>query len=763
MISIVRARIGAASLLAAILALSEPASAAQLCPLVSPPAGTTTVTTSPNSYYPGAGTATAGSTTVPIGTLNGTTAIAAGDEILVMQMQDSSINPTNSAAYGANNGTGRGVTSDNTSGLYEYAIVTATGAGTLTIRGNGAGNGLVNTYHTAAATLTKGGQTYQVVRVPRYNNVTLNIAGSAVIPWNGSSGGIFAIDASGTITVTGTVNADGAGFRGGGRLSQTGSAIAPILGVNFDYAVGGAVGYDGEKGGGTVGTPQLVYNGSAIITAPSDTMPGGSAARGAPGIAGGGGTDADPQANDYNSGGGGGANGGDGGLGGNNWSPNEQSTAAEDSGAVDPAHNVYQVGGLGGVAFAPAASGRVVFGGGGGAGSINNNTNAPFGASGGSGGGMILIRAGTVSGGTLSSNGARGVDADNDGGGAGGAGGSIVVTATNSIAGTTARANGGNGANTRVGTATTTEKHGPGGGGGGGVIITSSAIATSVSGGLNGTTLSTAVPYGAKPGSPGRTFTAAPTAIPGVSSAAECLVNALTITKTGTTAASPGGLVFYSIVVSNAGPGRADGTTVSDPVPSGITIKGTPTCSGAGGAVCGATTVAGQTLSGTITTLPVGGTVTYSIDAQAPTSPSNPYVNTATVAPPPTNSDPNSNISTVSTTVTQSNGLSKTVRNITKGETTGVGANLGIPGDTLEYVLSFTNTTGSPLTTFAISDPMPVQTTFVSATCGPLPTGVTTCTIANPAVGATGTVTYAYGQPFPTGATATFVLQVKIK
>ena len=762
MISIVRVRLGA-SLLAAIVACSTPVSAAQFCPLVSPPAGTTTVTASPNSYYPGTGTAAAGSTTVPIGVLNGTPAIAVNDEVLIIQMQDSSINASDSTAYGANNGTGRGVTSDNTSGLYEYAIVTAAAANTVTIRGNGAGGGLVNTYHTAAQTATKGGQTYQVVRVPRYNNVTLNIAGSAVSPWNGTSGGIFAIDASGAVSITGTVSADFAGFRGGGRLSQTGSPNAPALGVNFDYAVGGAIGYDGDKGEGTVGTPQLVYTGTVILTAATDTMPGGSAARGAPGTAGGGGTDADPQINDYNTGGGGGANGGDGGLGGNNWSPLEQGTTAEAAGVVDPGNDIYQVGGLGGVAFAPVGAGRVVFGGGGGAGTINNNTNPPFGSSGGAGGGMILIRAATVSGGSLSANGARGVDADIDGGGAGGAGGSIVVTATNAITGTSAIASGGKGASTVAGTATVTEKHGPGGGGGGGVIITSSAMTSTVNGGANGTTLSTAVPYGALPGQPGRSFTAAPTTIPGVSSAAECLINALTINKTGTTQASPGGLIAYSIVVTNAGPGRADGTTVSDPVPAGITINGTPTCVGTNGAVCGTTTVTGQTLSGIVTTLPVGGTVTYSINAQAPTTPTNPYVNTATVAPPATNSDPNSKNSTISTTVTQTNGLSKTVRNITKGETTGVTANLGIPGDTLEYGLSFTNTTGAPLTTFAINDPMPAQTTFVSATCGPLPTGVTTCSVASPAVGTTGTVTYAYGQAFPTGATATFILRVKIK
>ena len=761
MISIVRARIGASALLAALVALSAPASAAQLCPLVSPPAGTTTVSAAPNSYYAGTGTAVAGSKTVTIGALNGTTPIAANDEVLLIQMQDSSINASDSTAYGANNGSGRGVVSDNTSGLYEYAVVSATAAGSLTILGNGAGGGLVNSYHTAAATATKGGQSYQLVRVPRYNNVTLNIAGSAALPWNGTSGGIFAVDASGT--VTGTVNVDGTGFRGGGRLSQRGAPGAPALGVNFDYAVGGAIGYDGEKGEGTVGTPQLVNTGTAILNSGTDTMPGGSAARGAPGIAGGGGTDADPQANDYNSGGGGGANGGDGGLGGNNWSPLEQGTAAENAGVVDPGNDIYQVGGLGGLAFAPVGSGRVVLGGGGGAGSINDNTNPPLGASGGSGGGMILIRAGIVSGGTFSANGTPGVDADFDGGGAGGAGGSIIVTATNTITGTSARANGGNGANTRVGNTLFSEKHGPGGGGGGGVIISSSAITSTFTGGANGNTISPAVPYGALPGQPGRSITAAPTAIPGVSSAAECLVNALTITKSGTTQASPGGLVAYTIVVTNAGPGRADGTTVSDPVPSGITINGAPTCAGSNGAVCGATTLTGQTLFGTITTLPVGGTVTYTINAQAPTTPTNPYVNTATVAQPATNSDPNTKTSTISTTVTQTNGLTKTVRNITKGETTGITADLGIPGDTLEYALSFTNTTGLPLTTFAIKDATPLQTTFVSAACGPLPTGVTTCTITSPAVGTTGTVTYAYGQAFPTGATATFLLRVKIK
>jgi len=754
---------GIATLLCTILAAIEPVLAAQLCPLVSPPSGTITVTAAPNSYYSGTATASAGGKTVGIGAQNGTTAIGVNDEILIVQMQDSAIDASDSSSYGSGAGTGTGVTSDNTSGLYEYAVVTAVAAGSLTIAGNGAGGGLINTYHSGGATGTQGQQTFQVVRVPRYNNVTLNIAGAAVQPWNGSSGGVFAIDASGTVTVTGTLLTDGAGFRGGGRLSQKGGAGGPDA-PPYDYVVGAEVGYDGSKGEGTVGTPELTYNGTAVTDSGSDTMPGGSAAYGSPGNAGGGGTDAEGTANSENTGGGGGANGGNGGNGGNDWSPDEQGTAAENSGTPDPANSIYALGGLGGAAFAPRSAARVVLGGGGGAGTINNNTNPPNGASGGPGGGMILIRAGTLSGGTLSANGGAGVVTANDGGGGGGAGGTIVVTTTAGISGTAAIAMGGTGSNANPNSTSPDKKHGPGGGGGGGVVISSSAMTTNVAGGANGTTTTGGYSYGAAFGAAGVSLsTATPAQIPGVTSAAGCIVNSLTVAKSGTTQASPGGLIQYSIVVSNAGPGRADGTSVSDPVPAGLTIEGTPKCTPGTGSTCGTVTVAGQTVTSTIATLPVGGSVTFTIFALAPAAPANPYTNTVTIAPPAGNTDPNATTSSVVTTVSQTNGVSKTVRNVTSGEASGLTADIGKPGDTLEYTLSFTNNTSTALSNFAINDTTPANTTFVSATCGtPLPAAITACNLTSPAVGGTGTVIFTYVGTLNAGQTGTFLLDVKI-
>src|SRR6202167_2345779 len=122
---------------------------------------------------------------------------------------------------------------------------------------------------------------------------------------------------------------------------------------------------NGSKGEGIAGTPHYVapaVGSIALTTTATSTaqaylegLPNGSFARGAPGNAGGGATDADPTANDQNSGGGGGANGGTGGTGGFGWS------------------SAGIVGGDGGVAFL-ASTNAIVMGGGGGAGTTNNGS-----------------------------------------------------------------------------------------------------------------------------------------------------------------------------------------------------------------------------------------------------------------------------------------------------------------------------------------------------------------------------------------------------
>ncbi len=81
-----------------------------------------------NTYYPGTGTASAGDTTVKIGTVQSGSgsAIVDGDLVLIIQMQDGSTTDfSNTSSYGG--GMGSSV------GSYEYAKVSSISGGTLTL------------------------------------------------------------------------------------------------------------------------------------------------------------------------------------------------------------------------------------------------------------------------------------------------------------------------------------------------------------------------------------------------------------------------------------------------------------------------------------------------------------------------------------------------------------------------------------------------------------------------------------------------------
>jgi uncharacterized repeat protein (TIGR01451 family) len=234
-------------------------------------------------------------------------------------------------------------------------------------------------------------------------------------------------------------------------------------------------------------------------------------------------------------------------------------------------------------------------------------------------------------------------------------------------------------------------------------------------------------------------------------------INQISITKTATAQSSPGGAIGYQIVISNNGPSSQNNTVVTDTMPTGVTIVGTPTCgSASGGAACGSVTVSGTTVTGTAATFPSGGSVTFSIAATAAAA--NTYVNTATATPPTANA-----VSASATTIVSStNGLLKTVRNVTQGVTTGGTTGTANPGDTLEYGLTFTNTTATTLSQMVFNDATPVNTTFVSAAYGTLPAGITSCTITKPAVGATGAVSWTFAGSLAPGATLTATFRVTV-
>ena len=571
-----------------------------LAPVVSIVCSTTALTAAPapltgvlNTYFPGTANVAAGATSIPVGTSTGAGGtITNGSLLLVIQMQDASINTANTVAYG-NGSTGTGFTTINNAGNYEWVKATGPVAGGFVpITGAGTGSGLVFGYTAAAASTTKGQSTYQVVLVPQYLSATLSsVTPPTATPWNGSTGGVLGLDIAGQLNLGGaTVSVDGQGFRGGAGMQLVGGIAGA---TNSDYrqtspaaytgAAGGATGIHAAKGEGVAGTPAWVESGGTFLqTTTTIGYPNGAAdgsmARGAPGNAGGGGTDGDGAANTENAGGGGGGNGGMGGFGGNSWNVNLSS------------------GGEGGSPF-PATIDRIALGGGGGAGSRNNSDSDNQASSGSAGGGIIFIRANSLTGtATLTANGASAYNGTaNDAGGGGGAGGSIIVLAANGgEAGLTLQANGGRGGDAwDIDPYSLADRHGPGGGGGGGIVLVSGAAASiSVTGGGNGTTLTPGVPYGATAGSAGTSATNATLGqVTGIQSASLCSPD-MTLGKSHVGNFTRGSSASYTIPVSNVSPyGATSGVvTINDTLPIGIT----PTSATGTGWTC---TVLGQTVS----------------------------------------------------------------------------------------------------------------------------------------------------------------------
>lgn len=290
-------------------------------------------------------------------------------------------------------------------------------------------------------------QEVQVVLVPQFTDVTITNTGVLEVePWNGTTGGILAIAATGRVVNDGKVSATAKGLRGGTPREVSEREV----GCMSDDEPGPRGAERGE--GALVGGFGVPFTGRRN----NDTGGGGG--------------------NCSYAGGGGGSSLGEGGQGGF---------------SVDTRRDVGGMGGLG-LSFA-----GLVIGGGGGA------TNGTFsqGRMGARGGGGIFVRARSVSGsGVFEANGQAGEAPPNRFAGASGAGGAgsivfeIVDDATCSLV-----AVGGAGGSSPFG-------HGPGGGGGGGNVVVRagrvSQCSTSVEGGAAG--LVNGALFGAQPGLAGQ-------------------------------------------------------------------------------------------------------------------------------------------------------------------------------------------------------------------------------------------------------------------
>ena len=731
-----------------------------------------------NTYFPPSttGTLAAGSTSVALGAASGAaTPIAAGDLLLIIQMQGAAINSANTSSYGDGlaGDPGSGSSSLGNSGLFEFVTATnavGTAGGTLQFTGTSSGGGLLNSYSYVVATLTQAQQTYQVIRVPQYTSATLS-SGLVPLVWNGSVGGVLVLDVSSQLTLGGTVALDALGFRGGGGQLLTGAA-----GAVTDYVTAApatntiTAGTNGSKGEGIAGTPRYVAP-AGITTAstpfdttggtPADSLPGGSYARGAPGNAGGGGTDGHPPANDFNSGGGAGGNGGTGGQGGYGWDSMTVTNSTD--------------GGFGGVAF-PASTSALVMGGGGGAGTTNNGTyyisagnngngNGIF-SSGGAGGGIVIIHAGSVSGtGTITSNGQSTLSTNNDSTGGAGAGGSILFFAnTGGLSGLTASANGGSGGNawpTQAPGGFPGERHGPGGGGGGGVIFLSASPASySVAGGINGFTNTVQDSFGATVGQSGVYAPAhVITETPGTQSGAYCASADLSVTNSAAPlVVLPAGTITYTQVVTNNGSLDAVNAVLTENTPANTTFSSiatpagwtctTPAVGAAGAISCStATGIFSHGTSGTFTVV-----VTVAIGTSSGTQ----IVDVANVTSGTTDPNLANNTAVAITTVGITGTADLAISNTPSSPTVVAGSNVTLTG-------IITNQGPSASAGPVFTEDIPANTTFVSISgpsgwsCYPPVNGTVEC-VDNSSLGINSPATFSVVVNVPTGTAAGTVI-----
>jgi uncharacterized repeat protein (TIGR01451 family) len=517
-----------------------------------------------NTYYAGNQTVAAGNNTIRVSTTTrgATTTLAAGDIVLIMQMQGADLNTINSDAYGdgvAGGEASGNLTTNFTAGRYEYATVagTATSGSNLTITLNKElAYGYENVDYTSISGTQTGQRRFQVIRVPQYATLTF-AAGSTVTgpAWDGSTGGVLVLDVAGKTIFNGSgssLSMTAKGFRGGGAKGYDGMTGASAF---RNAAATTRTGAHGSKGEGTAGTPRYVYEGgTVIVNTGTEGYLNGSTAQGAPGNAGGGSTSSTPSNNNGNAGGGGGSNAGKGGIGG--WGA---STGTETTGSGARAS--------GGIVFS-GSSERLIMGGGGGAGATNATSANEYLSSGGTGGGIILLRTGSVTGtATIEASGSAAPSAGAlpEGGGGGGAGGTVLLMASppsgvaSGLSGLSVRADGGRGGDART---NATASVGPGGGGGGGFIYASSALAlASVTAGARGGTNTDSRAFGAAAGNTGSSSTTTSTAtantIAGAGSCLPMLTVALrTETPSRTRVGAPGSAVYpamYTLTVSNTG------------------------------------------------------------------------------------------------------------------------------------------------------------------------------------------------------------------
>jgi uncharacterized repeat protein (TIGR01451 family) len=196
----------------------------------------------------------------------------------------------------------------------------------------------------------------------------------------------------------------------------------------------------------------------------------------------------------------------------------------------------------------------------------------------------------------------------------------------------------------------------------------------------------------------------------------------LSITKSdGAASAIPGQAVTYTIVARNAGPSAVTNATVSDAPPASLTGVAW-TCAASGGSSC---PPSGTTAINASVNLLAGGTATFSLTGTIAPSATGTLANTAAVTAPAGVTDPSvaNNAATDTDTLTPQADLS-----LTKSDSPDPVA----PGASLTYTIRVTNHGPSTSSSMTVTDTLPSQMGFVSASPGCAhAAGTVTCTLGS--------------------------------
>ncbi|MDO8498937.1 MAG: DUF2341 domain-containing protein [bacterium] len=319
------------------------------------------------------------------------TGLATSDEVLIINLQ--------------------GTSGDNSNvGKYETKTISSITTTTVSNDTLNFATGLTNAYDGTT-------QKIMVQRVPNYTSVTVdNTKTLTVTAWNGTKGGVIFFRANGTVTVSGTIDMGGKGFRGGAIMSNGGGCEPDSDGQGY-----GGETYNGYAFRGTgVGTDTPNTTGGA--GGGQNTTWDVKSTTGNTGGGGGGGGWTYGWAGGYGGGGGYGTvgqglNPGNGTLGGNTTSGNKAAG--------------------GGGTYGGSSLSSLMFGSGGGGGDVSGGQGpCPGGVGttfGGYGGGIITINGDTI---TVNSGGLIKANGQNTTWGGGGAGGSVKLVASTLTLGT---------------------------------------------------------------------------------------------------------------------------------------------------------------------------------------------------------------------------------------------------------------------------------------------------------------------------------------